>query len=222
MDFVVSRIRVLQENFIETAPASVYDLVLGSGVPGPPSIRPKGGGRDGLKDDPKSLSVGDDSFMDRIYDPQSGSGNDIEGENEGKYGGNEEGGMVGMVQGQNEGGAGQGDIDAVSGGNTVSERDQLPVLTMETISNIGATVSNTLNDIPSIPISTSTSTSVSSPMPVTVVDDLPKILLFAAAVRKLSRQASSSGTNMEGHITLIICVVYISLCHFFFFFVCLS
>ena len=194
MDFVVSRIRVLQENFIETAPASVYDLVLGSGIPGPPSTRPKGGvARDGLK----SVSLGDDGFMDRIYDPQSGSGSGVEG--------NVEGGMTGTGEGTNEGGAGQDGIDAVSGGeNTVSEREELPVLTMETINIIGSTLSNTLSVTHPTSTSTSSSTSIptSTTMPVTVVDDLPTILLFAAAVRSLSRQASSSGSAMEGEISI--------------------
>lgn len=178
MDFVVSRIRVLQENFIETAPASVYDLVLGSGVPGPPSSRPKGIGRDG----PKSTSLGDDNFMDRIYDPQSGS---AEGKTEG---------VMGTVQGVGEGqSSGQDGLDTSE--NTVAERDELPVLTMETINIIG---SGALSNAISNASPTSTSVPLPTPMPVTVVDDLPKILRFAEAVRNLSKKASSSGSAMEG------------------------
>lgn len=180
MDFVVSRIRVLQENFIETAPASVYDLVLGSGVPGPPSFRPKGIGRDG----PKSTSLEDDNFMDRIYDAQSGS---AEGKTEGLIGAVQ---GVGVDEGQR---SGQDGLDTSE--NIVAERDELPVLTMETINIIGSgALSNAISDAPP----TSTSVPLPTPMPVTVVDDLPKILRFAEAVRNLSKQASSSGSAMEG------------------------
>ena len=189
MDMVVSRVRVLQENFIETAPAAPWEMLLGSGVQGPPSIRPKGVV---VPDVAEEVVIGEGDaevdFMDQIYDRKE-SNRDVEAEGEG----------LGAGGGAGGGGAGGGDSmnNAQSvGDSTGSDVDVLPVLTLSTINLFGHNAPHTYT---SSPPTRGGVLPVSAPMQVTVVDNYSKIQQFAAAVRQLSHTASSSiGRSSKG------------------------
>ena len=186
MDMVVSRVRVLQENFIETAPAAPWEMLLGSGVQGPPSIRPKGVVVPDIAEEEVILE-GDAEvdFMDQIYDRKE-TNRDVEAEGEGL-------GVGGGV------GAGAGDSikNAQSvGDSTGSDVDVLPVLTLSTINIFGHNAPHTYT---SSPPTRGGGLPASAPMQVTVVDNYSKIQQFAAAVRQLSHTASSSiGRSSKG------------------------
>ena len=183
MDMVVSRVRVLQENFIETAPAAPWEMLLGSGVQGPPSIRPKGVVVPDVAEEVIVEGDAEVDFMDQIYDRKE-TNRDVEAEGEGLGAG---------------GGAGGGDsINSAQsvGDSTGSDVDVLPVLTLSTINIFGHNAPHTYT---SSPPTRGGGLPVSAPMQVTVVDNYSKIQQFAAAVRQLSHTASSSiGRSSKG------------------------
>lgn len=181
MDMVVSRVRVLQENFIETAPAAPWEMLLGSGVPGPPSIRPRGIVAPEVTDEVSAEGEAEGDFMDQIYDRKEAS-RDVEAEGEG-----------GPAAGAGAGAEG----DTLNNAQTVSDTagsdaEALPVLTLGTINLFGHNPPSALTSLPSRGRGGGIPVSVSVPMQVTVVDSYSKIQHFAAAVRKLSLSASSS------------------------------
>ena len=91
MDLVVSRIRVLQDNYIETAPSALQDFYLGPQVPGIPLTRQKNAT---LKTS-EEINISD-NVMDNIYDSEnetSSIGNKEQHE------GNKEDGIVPIADG---------------------------------------------------------------------------------------------------------------------------
>lgn len=182
MDMVVSRVRVLQENFIETAPAAPWEMLLGSGVPGPPSIRPRGVIAPEVTEEASVSAEGEaeGDFMDQIYDRKEAS-RDVEAEGEG----------VGAAAGAGAGGDTLNNAQIVND-TAGSDAEALPVLTLGTINLFGHDPSLASTSLPSKGKAGGIPVSVSPPMQVTVVDSYSKIQHFAAAVRKLSLSASSS------------------------------
>lgn len=185
MDMVVSRVRVLQESFIETAPAAPWEMLLGSGVPGPPSIRPRASIAPDVAAEVPAEGSAEGDFMDQIYDRKEASV-----DTEADAGG--EGGAV------EQGGDGEGDTvhaaqpvsDAAS-----SDANALPVLTLDTINLFRHNSRHAY-----------TPRGGDDSMQVTVVDDYSKIQMFAAAVRKLSHSASSSkGQELLLYLLLTVC-----------------
>ena len=226
MDMVVSRIRVLQENFVEVLPKTPQDLFLGNGVGFPPGLGGIGGQGVGARvgDSGSSLGglgvgmgsgsgvyendrdTGDSDFMDKIYDKED---NIID-----------------------SGGGGSGSAEAVDENitedNATTEEtvisndiDELPVLTLQNINKISVfSGSDTIedsrassnkrnqrgnqlgngrdNDGETIRLDSSRvvasqggDNTMGAP-PVTVVDDMAAVRRFSAAVRALSKAASSS------------------------------
>jgi hypothetical protein len=190
MDMVVSRVRVLQENFIETAPTAPWEMLLGSGVPGPPSVRPKGVIAADLTDEVSAEECAEVDFMDQIYDKKEAN-RDIEADGEGD-------GVDAAV-----GGVGESMNNALAvSDSTSTDAEQLPVLTLGTINLFGYNASRSYT--PSL--TKGGELSVSGPMQVTVVDNYSKIQHFAAAVRKLSHSASSlSGGSSKGFTSIVFC-----------------
>ena len=167
MDMVVSRIRVLQDNFIETLPKTPGDFLLGSGIGLGPSVC--SGVDGGVKGKNIILETVESdvetNFMDKIYDTASGGKSElINGDNFGKT------------------------ISAVTA--ISNEIDELPVLTLTTINHIDINTPSSSYSNASDRLKSKKEKEIGTP-PVTVVDDLPKVKAFAAAVRALSRTASS-------------------------------
>ena len=177
MDMVVSRIRVLQDNFIETLPKTPGDLLLGSGIGLGPSLGSGSGGggiqgRDLLIDSNIESYVEMD-LMDKIYD------NTIGGER----------------------GINSSDDDNHNVKSITIDGDELPILTLNTINDIdigipfssssyNAKSNSIMNAIKKVEKETVPGTRIGGP-PVTVVDSISKVNIFAAAVRALSNRASS-------------------------------
>ena len=167
MDMVVSRIRVLQDNFIETLPKNPGDFVLGSGIGLGPSVGSGvDGGVKGKNMFPETVeSDVESNLMDKIYDTVSADKSElINGDNVGK--------TISTVA-------------AIS-----NEIDELPVLTLTTINHIDINVPSSSYSDAGDRSKSKKEKEIGAP-PVTVVDDLLKVKAFAAAVRALSRTASS-------------------------------
>ena len=167
MDMVVSRIRVLQDNFIETLPKTPGDFLLGSGIGLGPSIN--SGVDGGVKVKNMLLETVESdvetNFMDKIYDTVSADKSSVSN-----------GDHVGKLQST---------VTAI-----LNEVDELPVLTLSTINHIDTNVPSSSYNNASDRYKGKKEKEIGTP-PVTVVDDLPKVKIFAAAVRALSRKASS-------------------------------
>ena len=167
MDMVVSRIRVLQDNFIETLPKNPGDFLLGSGIGLGPSVGSGvDGGVKGKNMFPETVeSDVESNLMDKIYDTVSADKSElINGDNVGK--------TISTVA-------------AIS-----NEIDELPVLTLTTINHIDINVPSSSYSDAGDRSKSKKEKEIGAP-PVTVVDDLLKVKAFAAAVRALSRTASS-------------------------------
>jgi hypothetical protein len=188
MDMVVSRVRVLQENFIETAPTAPWEMLLGPGVPGPPSVRPKGVVAADATNEISAEGDAEVDFMDQIYDRKEvNRDGDVEGKGEG---------LDAAAAGGGGGGGGDNTNNALTvSDSATSDAEVLPVLTLGTINLFGHNPPISYTPSPT----KGESLPVSVPMQVTVVDNYFKIQQFAAAVRKLSHSASSSsGRSSKG------------------------
>ena len=171
MDMVVSRIRVLQDNFIETLPKTPGDFLLGSGIGLGPSVN--SGVDGGVKVKNMLLETVESdvetNFMDKIYDTVSADKSSVSnGDNVGKL---------------------QSTVTAI-----LNEVDELPVLTLRTINHIDTNVPSSSYNNAGDRYKGKKEKEIGAP-PVTVVDDLPKVKIFAAAVRALSRKASSMSST---------------------------
>jgi hypothetical protein len=185
MDMVVSRVRVLQENFIETAPAAPWEMLLGPGVPGPPSVRPKGVVAADAANEISAEGDAEVDFMDQIYDRKEANRDEVEGRGVG---------LDAAAAGAGAGGDNTNNALTVSD-SASSDAEVLPVLTLGTINLFGHNPPISYTPSPTkgegLPVSVA--------MQVTVVDNYYKIQQFAAAVRKLSHSASSSsGRSSKG------------------------
>ena len=177
MDLVVSRIRVLQDNYIETVPSALQDFYLGPQVPGIPLTRLKSATLRVLED-----GVASNDIMDNIYDRENDD----------------------LSIGNNEQDKSKKLSDTVSATDTAEDTletdvHEPPTLTVDNIN----TLSHESSSLNCNSNSNSNSNSVGpgsvvngfTSLPVSVVDSMSTITAFAAAVRQLSLQASSAPSN---------------------------
>ena len=174
MDLVVSRIRVLQENYIETVPSALQDFYLGPQVPGIPLTRQKN-----ITVKVEEESVASNDIMDNIYDRENDN----------------------LSIGNNEQDKGKKLNDTVSAADSAedtleTDANEPPTLTVDNIntlpyesSSINSNSNSKSNVVPGSVANSFTS------LPVSVVDSMSTITAFAAAVRQLSLQASSVPSN---------------------------
>ena len=188
MDLVVSRIRVLQDNYIETAPSALQDFYLGPQVPGIPLTRQKNSVVKVVEESDTS-----DNMMDNIYDRVD----DNDKEKKILDSREQDEGM--SMNGRRDNGEDNGaNIVSATGGaddKMETDADEPPTLTME---NINSPAHESPSSPPSSTSSASSAASVrgrSSSLPVTVVDSLSTITAFATAVRQLSLEASSTPSD---------------------------
>jgi hypothetical protein len=182
MDLVVSRIRVLQDNYIETAPSALQDFYLGPQVPGIPLTRQKNSVVKVVEESDTS-----DDMMDYIYDRVDDNDKEkkiLDRERD-----------EGMSMNRRDNGVDNGaNIVSITDGaddKMETDADEPPTLTMENINSPA-------HEFPSSPSSSSSSASMrgrNSSLPVTVVDSLSTITDFATAVRQLSLEASSTPSD---------------------------
>lgn len=172
MDLVVSRIRVLQDNYIETVPSALQDFYLGPQVPGIPLTRPKS-----VTIRIQEESVASNDIMDNIYDRDNDN----------------------LYVGNNDQDTGKKLNDTVSA--TDSAEDKLetdahepPTLTVDNINTLSYE-SSSINSYSSSNVGPGSEASSFTSLPVSVVDSMSTITAFAAAVRQLSLQASSASSN---------------------------
>jgi hypothetical protein len=198
MDLVVSRIRVLQDNYIETAPSALQDFYLGPQVPGIPLTRQK-------NTVVKVVEESDtpDNMMDNIYDRVD----DSDKEKKILDSRERDEGMSMNRRRDNGEDNGANIVSATDGANDKMETDadEPPTLTMENINSPA-------HESPSSP-SSSSSPSMrgrNSSLPVTVVDSLSTITAFATAVRQLSLDASSTPPDapINSKSVLLMCHVH--------------
>jgi hypothetical protein len=191
MDLVVSRIRVLQDNYIETAPSALQDFYLGPQVPGIPLTRQKNSMVKVVEESDTS-----DNMMDNIYDRVDDNDKekkilDSRERDDGMY----------MNRRRDNG--------EDNGSNTMSatddaddkmdtDADEPPTLTMENINSPA-------HESPS----SSSMRGRNSSLPVTVVDSLSTIIAFASAVRQLSLEASSTPSDAPIHSKSVLLMCYV-------------
>ena len=199
MDLVVSRIRVLQDNYIETVPSASQDFYLGPQVPGIPLTRQKNSVVTVVEESDAS-----DNMMDNIYDQVDDSDKekkilDSRERDEGKS-------M--NTRRNNVEDSGPNTMSATDGADDKMETDvdEPPTLTME---NVNAPA----HESPSSSSSSFSASAVrgrSSSLSVTVVDSLSTIIAFASAVRQLSLEASSTPSDapINSKSVLLMCCVH--------------
>ena len=172
MDLVVSRIRVLQDNYIETVPSALQDFYLGPQVSGIPLTRQKS-----VTLRMQEESVASSDIMDNIYDR----------ENENLSVGNNE---------QDKGKKLNDTVSATDSAEDMLETDahEPPTLTVDNINTLSYE-SSSINSNSNSNVGPGSVASSYTSLPVSVVDSMSTITAFAAAVRHLSLQASSAPSN---------------------------
>lgn len=184
MDLVVSRIRVLQDNYIETAPSALQDFYLGPQVPGIPLTRQK---NTAVKVAEESYTS--DNMMDNIYDPVDDNDKEkkILDSRE-----RDEGNSMNRSRDNGEDSS-SNTMSATDGADDKMEidADDPPTLTM---GNINSPLHGSLSSS-----SSSSMRGCNSSLPVTVVDSLSTMTAFATAVRQLSLEASSTPSDAPIH-----------------------